>query len=650
MERKIFKVDRTIKHDLCRINGYIKPDRYFTCSTNIARKEDKSGSWGADFEIVKKPGEKSPEVVFDFNRKVTGFLYLKIKNAYNCSILVEYGPTPQSMFFKSVIELGEKENDRFILHDAFLALRYLKITLQPKALFPYESILIADEIGIRFSAYPVVYNGEFQCDNDRLNSIWDIGAYTTQLCIQKNEYSGAYPQHLDDEKKSFIKSWTNPYSPYVIWDGPRRDREVWVADLRTEALTTYYAFGLGDVIKSSLKLFADMQEKSGFMPGGGATRQRFTEYCLWWVITLCDYLRMTDDKEFIASIYPQYNSLMNWILSKMGDSFFIDVEITWMWTFLIKGIAGEAQCVLYKALKDAAYIEEYYGSKDTADYYSETGDKVRSYINNTFWDEEKGVYVERFIDKRYSDVVFADFNAYAVTLGVADHERGFRIVQYLKDNMWTEYGSATTDKKADSNPDISWAHNKAVWPFINGYEVEANFILGKDKEAFELIERCWGNMLDKGTATFWEFVGGNGEFPIEPVLKGSFHDTMDSYCHGWSGWVSYLMQRYIAGLKPVLPGFRKFEIEPHLYDLKSCKAAVATCCGRIEVSFDRSREGFFELTVTKPESFECIINLKKTISETQIIVNGTVVSMNGNIRAEGLKELVEGGITFGDRE
>lgn len=111
-----------------------------------------------------------------------------------------------------------------------------------------------------------------------------------------------------------------------------------------------------------------------------------------------------------------------------------------------------------------------------------------------------------------------------------------------------------------------------------------------------------------------------------------------------------LNERYIAGLKPVIPGFRRFEIEPHMYGPKTCKAAVAICCGRIEVSFGRNSEGIFKLTANKPDGFGCVLNFKEIISEEQVLVNGIVILMDGCIKAEGLKELGESGITFGERD
>ncbi len=50
-------------------------------------------------------------------------------------------------------------------------------------------------------------------------------------------------------------------------DGPKRDRRLWIGDLRLEALTNYYTFKNTEIVKRCLYLFAAGECNSiGFLP------------------------------------------------------------------------------------------------------------------------------------------------------------------------------------------------------------------------------------------------------------------------------------------------------------------------------------------------------------------------------------------------
>ena len=275
--------------------------------------------------------------------------------------------------------------------------------------------------------------------------------------------------------------------------------------------------------------------------------------------------------------------------------------------------------------------------------------KIKRNINKLFWDEEKGVYFDEVNIVGYEKLVFSDSNCYAVVFGIVEEANIKRILNYLKENMWCEYGSKTIDCKIEKailksrcrnlecyfgdikNNDITeiiWPHNAQIWPFMNAYEVEANFIAGNTTEAFELIYKCWGNMVNKEPGTFWEMVEATtGDFTSKSLLIGSKYDVMNSACHGWSGWISYLMQAYILGIKPEKPGFIEFSISPNVGDLKKIKGNYPTPKGIIRVEILNNKDKF-ELVIEKPENMKIIYRIyEDKIGNKEIVIkeNGQVV-------------------------
>ena len=75
----------------------------------------------------------------------------------------------------------------------------------------------------------IPYKGSFRCNDERLNKIWQTGAYTVHLNMQ--EY---------------------------LWDGIKRDRLVWVGDLHPEVMTVNTVFGYNEVVPKSLDLIRDI--------------------------------------------------------------------------------------------------------------------------------------------------------------------------------------------------------------------------------------------------------------------------------------------------------------------------------------------------------------------------------------------------------
>lgn len=553
------------------------------------------------FAMVKTHNNPSPVLVFDFGRKSTGFLVIDFLLSENTNVIIEYGPTIDSMFFTEELELPQHVENQQIVMEPFFAMRYMRLYIKEHGILPNHASMKVRSVRLKNSAYPIDGVRRFVSNEPRLNSIWETGVYTTQICLQRHDQSFCYRQFLNEKQRFFLEHWTNPYSPYVIWDGPRRDREVWIGDVRTEALTTLYSMHVSSVVKSSLQVFADQQLRDGNIPASATSGQMFTEYTFWWVITLAEYLRYSGDHDFFISIAPVYQDILGWIDMKMHHTDFISVEVTWMWTLGLKGKVGEAQCVLYRCYEEIVWIQNMYLEGQNSSRYRKKADLLKERINTVFWDEELGVYHDRlFADKEINNLVFLDLNVYAITLGIADQNKAVSALKYIKEHMWTPWGTKTYVGSRTPAPD-KWGHDDTVWPFIVGYELEALFQYDMTEDAFSLIESCWGTMLDRGATTYWEFKDDKGEFPTRSMIKNPLGDSMCSYSHGWSGWVSYIMQRYICGLQPAASGLQVMMLDPHLGRLTSCNGSVETCEGTVSVEYTVDK-GILTIDYTKPQS------------------------------------------------
>src|SRR3989304_5877073 len=109
------------------------------------------------------------------------------------------------------------------------------------------------EIRAIFVYRDIPYLGSFQCNDERLNKIWETGAYTVHLNMQD-----------------------------YLWDGIKRDRLVWIGDMHPETSTIAAVFGNNEVVPKSLDLARDITPLPEYMNG-------MVSYSMWWVIIHHDW-------------------------------------------------------------------------------------------------------------------------------------------------------------------------------------------------------------------------------------------------------------------------------------------------------------------------------------------------------------------------
>ena len=127
----------------------------------------------------------------------------------------------------------------------------------------------------------------------------------------------------------------------VFEDGPKRDRRLWLGDLRLQALANYETFHNMDLVKRCLYLFAAQTKDNGQVSACLFTEPKFIvddtfllDYSMFFGATLYDYYEASGDKETLkdlsACAYRQMEIAEEWFdeknLLKNGEGFwgFID--------------------------------------------------------------------------------------------------------------------------------------------------------------------------------------------------------------------------------------------------------------------------------------------------------------------------------------
>ena len=164
--------------------------------------------------------------------------------------------------------------------------------------------------------------GYITTSDAELNKIIETAAYTLKLNLQ------------------------NGY----IWDGIKRDRLVWCGDLHQEILMSIYLFGDNKNVTNSLSFLQDETPESDWI-------NTIPTYSAWWVVNLCDYCRLTGNKEYFESNKYYAKAILkkiNGCISESGEIDFgenvgIEYFLDWPTCGTSDAIIGTATLLIYAA-------------------------------------------------------------------------------------------------------------------------------------------------------------------------------------------------------------------------------------------------------------------------------------------------------------
>jgi hypothetical protein len=99
----------------------------------------------------------------------------------------------------------------------------------------------------------------------------------------------------------------------VFEDGPKRDRRLWLGDLRLQALANYATFGANDLVKKCLYLFAAQTTSDGQVSANVFIEPRLipddtflADFSLFFIDSLLDYFRETNDRGTLTDLMPLF--------------------------------------------------------------------------------------------------------------------------------------------------------------------------------------------------------------------------------------------------------------------------------------------------------------------------------------------------------
>jgi alpha-L-rhamnosidase len=508
------------------------------------------------------PEQEVPSLLLDFGKEINGRLQLISGSDNPIEVTIQYG-----------------ESEGEVLHQPYLGVDPLTILPHatgygPKSSFRYAKIrFVGGGQSLRFKSialdaiyYPVKYSGSFESSDPLLNQIWEVGAYTSHLCMQ------------DD-----------------IWDAPKRDRMRWAGDLDVSGRV------IEDVFDDHFLMEDTMTRLVGDAPVKGHVNG-IAGYSAWWISEVNQYYLHTGSQKYLQSLHERLVQLLNYMDTEV-DSKNLYADQTHAWAFVdwspeLNGDTPEArratQFEYYLAYRNGASLLRQLGDTTNAEHFEQRAQLLKQASQKYLLDSATDTYGPRW-----------QTNAIAVFSGVADPS------QYAP--IWDHVLSSVATTKYTA---------LFMSPYYNYYIISAMAETGHRAQALDWIRKYWGGMIAEGATSFWE-----AYYPTWP--RRDFHASLQaddgtgyfvSLAHGWSSGPTAWMMEQILGIQPTAPGFTKVTIRPDLAGLTWAKGAEPTPHGLLKVDL-KQKQGL-QTTIDLPTNVDATVLIPVTHVGQHVLVNG----------------------------
>lgn len=455
--------------------------------------------------------------LFDFGKETFG--KVSLEKLPGGEIFVSLGESCEEALDTKNTTTGLNASGKSYTSPEAVALRYV-----------YVPGVIGCEASVSFEYLPLVERGSFECESELVNTIYKTSAYTMLLNTRE-----------------------------AFFDGIKRDRWVWSGDAYQSYLVNYYLYNDKDAVRRTIRMLRGRDPIKKHI-------NTICDYTFLWIISIWDYYFYTGDIDFINDIYPEILDMWEFIeprLDKDGmykrrpdDWVFID----WS-TFDESGPISAENMLLARAYESTAKIAKLVSDEKTAGESQWKFERIKNKVNELYWDEEKGAFVDDYKSGKRN--VTRHANIFALLFGYVDKAREEKIIK---------------------NVILSDEVTKITTPYFEFYELDAMCKIGNYKYMTDMLNSYWGEMIRLGATTVWE------EF--DPTKKGIEHYEMyggkyeKSLCHAWGASPIYLLGKYALGVVPTSPGYKTYEVAPKDVGIGKFSGTVPTENGNVFVSFD----------------------------------------------------------------
>jgi alpha-L-rhamnosidase len=402
-----------------------------------------------------------------------------------------------------------------------------------------EKIKFIEEIFIERSYYDK-QDGEFKCNDDLLNKIWQTGIETYKACAED-----------------------------ALIDNPTRERGQWLGDVGIVGMQIgSAAFSDLRIIRRGLIQSAQCARADGMVaglcPGGEAY---LSSYAAQWVPACLNYWKLTGDKKLLEELYPAAEKNIAGF-QKYNSDFGINNEAGWAfidWGYVPnEGTDMGLNLHYYIALKNMVKWSEILDKKDKAKEYNLLAVSMSNTLKK--WFSNCSVLNGYDWDKiGYHRTVLG------ILAGFISKENHKDAIEYIKKHIMNCFPN---NPSAPRLSDPSANNPQLITPYFAHYTFPILIQNGGMDFVLDQYRKCWGWALEDDRNTWLEVF-----------------DTRWSHCHQWAGCPTWQLSRYVLGLHPSYDkGQNIFEFRFYPGSLNNASGIIPLPNGKkIEVSWKRDK-------------------------------------------------------------
>ena len=502
--------------------------------------------------VLRNKGKRAG-VVLDFGRELHGgvqFMVWHTKNNKQVRLRVRFGESVSEV--NSNLHKAKNATNDHAIRDTEVLAPWLGTTEIGNTGFRFVRVDLVDEdsyvefksIRAVFIYRDIEYKGSFECNDERLNRIWETGAYTVHLNMQD-----------------------------FVWDGIKRDRLVWVGDLHPEIMTINTVFGYNQTVPASLDLARDETPLGKWMNG-------LSSYSIWWILNQHSWYMYQGDRKYLEQQRVYLVGLLEQLIAKIaldGSEKLDGVRfLDWPSNANKPAIHAGLQALMIMAMQTGAELCGYLGENEMKTKALEAAKRMIDCVpdpNNSkqaaammvlagLADAESMNKKVLAVDGAKRMSTFYGYYVLQARAKAGDYQGCLDVIR--------RYWGAMLDLGATTfweDFDLDWTHNAAG--------IDEIVPAGKKD-----IHGDFGNYCYKG--------------------------FRHSLCHGWASGPTAWLSEHVLGIKVIEHGCKTIRIEPHLGDLKWAKGIFPTPMGVIKVNHVKKADGTIKSTVDAPKGIKVL--------------------------------------------
>lgn len=486
-------------------------------------------------------GPEPAAVLLDFGRELNGGVRLDVPTTGTgrpARMRVRFG--------ESVSEAMGAPNNDHTIHDFDTLAAWMGRTEIGSTGFRFVRIDLLDtETALHLSRveavslmHPLEYQGTFTCSDERLNRIWEVGAYTVHLCMQDH-----------------------------VWDGIKRDRLVWIGDLHPETMVISAIFGAHPIVPATLDYERDRTPLPGWMNG-------ISSYSLWWLLIQRDWYRYHGDLPYLAAQRDYLLGLLDLLTSKVGANGQENLDgfrfLEWPTSRDPTAIDAGLQALVVMALQ--------------------AGAELCALLGETAAAERVGTVAQHAAHCMRPASPSKQANALTVLAGMAEADgvNAEILAQDPHRGLSTFYGYYILQARA------------AAGDYAGCLDLIRTYWGGMlDMGATSFWEGFEIDWMENSTPI--DTLPEPGKRDIHADFGDYCYEGLrHSLCHGWAAGPTAWLMEYVLGIAPASPGFETVTIRPHMPGLDFVRGTFPTPHGPIAVSHERQPDGSIRTSTQLP--------------------------------------------------